>query len=1366
MSPCFCQPSRFRRWLKRALWSLAVLVVLLVAFHRPILRFAADWGVRRLADQAGYELEWELGGGFLSDVSVKRLRLKGAPGSALTGIEWSNATAEYSLWNLFRKGPSEFLSTLKLDGVRVELDLRSGRVPPPDRPEAWRESMWIGRLELHGANARILSDGGETLVRGLSLVIDEHAPGYLIIEEILMPSPRPHLTNVRGKTNITGRTLGISNLVITTEVMVPRLELGLGALNEGTIPLRLEVRSGEGTLQVAGVVDKAWDEPTLNLSLTLHHLDHTDVSRWITLPADMTWHVDDAEIQVRGPPRSPQKLSVNFSLNAADLQLAGVRLDSLQTRAALDGGALKLETLSLRSGRNGAHIQGTAALPLEWRQMRTLSTDLQWQVDAPDMALIFIDPTRYSGSLRGNGTVSLKDGRLAGANAALEGTNLKLLDRTIASLSAKVSTDATVTRVESLVVQFDAQNTIKLSGEVRLTDGQPTHLSWKIEARDLAALARWSAIENFQPPDAGRLTASGTADFSLARVMKDGLEEVKASGGAVLDGLVWQRRRIEKASLQATLEHRVIDVMSLDVRLDEANHAHFTGSLSLIGAMPARLMWQVDFLNLAVASEWLTPRDLPPIAAGKLITQGEASGDIADILQKHFARITTDGEARLDGLEWHTARMESAVLKFAVRGGRADVKRLEARFDAGNVITAKGHLVLDEAHEFEAEVSGALNRLTNVSGWFELANAPRITSGRADFSWKAKGRLSPRDFTGSATVNVTDLRREGSTDAFSLAFEARHAGRRAEIAKLQISGGGFRGEATGSISDTDLSIPRVTIFSRDLQLVDGSVQLPLLLAQKPRPAIPIDPKRPLAIKLRMDKLDIAKLMAVVGQKPAVSGVVSAEVEIGGRLAEVAGKALIQVQKFRASAAANKLEPASLHVNATLARGRIDITASARQQPLQTATATAALPFDLQKVAADPDPLLDAPLTARIILPRSNLAVMRHFVPALASIDGTMSADVQVSGSLRKPEWSGVILADAPRAAMKDSDMDIRDAKVRATFRGQRITLDDVSASLSGGGMRLKGAVELTRLADPKLDLQLEVRESLIARDETMSLRADGSLTITGAWSKADVAGRVELVRGRIFKEIEFLPLSLPDQLPPPPPLVPNAKTPVFPPPFGPWNFNVDIVTRDPIRLLGNVLSGGATADFHLSGTGAAPVLEGKFSGLGARLQLPFSGLELSRSDVIYTKDKLFVPQLDLQGESVVGNYQVTVYATGPAAKPKLRFTSSPPLTEPEIATLLATGTAAGDAQSASGVAANRVAFLVLSKAYRKLFNKNAPTRQNVQPGPASFSLNPLSSGASLGRISGMFEITPNWQAEIALADRGFLGMLSYLVRFR
>ena len=61
----------------------------------------------------------------------------------------------------------------------------------------------------------------------------------------------------------------------------------------------------------------------------------------------------------------------------------------------------------------------------------------------------------------------------------------------------------------------------------------------------------------------------------------------------------------------------------------------------------------------------------------------------------------------------------------------------------------------------------------------------------------------------------------------------------------------------------------------------------------------------------------------------------------------------------------------------------------------------------------------------------------------------------------------------------------------------------------------------------------------------------------------------ELVRCRVFKEIEFLPLSLPNQLPPPPPSVTVRKPPALPAPFGQWTFNVDIVTRDSIRLLGN-----------------------------------------------------------------------------------------------------------------------------------------------------------------------------------------------------
>ncbi len=464
---------------------------------------------------------------------------------------------------------------------------------------------------------------------------------------------------------------------------------------------------------------------------------------------------------------------------------------------------------------------------------------------------------------------------------------------------------------------------------------------------------------------------------------------------------------------------------------------------------------------------------------------------------------------------------------------------------------------------------------------------------------------------------------------------------------------------------------------------------------------------------------------------------------------------------------NKLEPALVQIDATLARNQLAIKATVRQKPLQTLTADAALTFDGEKVVAMPSSILNAPLTAHITLPDSDLSVLPSFVPALASIKGTASMEAHVSGPLRQPEWQGAIRADAIRATLKDSDLDIRDIKVRASFKGQIITLDDVSTSLSGGRMTAGGTVDITQLSDPALNLQLKSKEALIVRDDTMSMRADGDLTCSGTLSKAVVAGRVELVRGRVFKEIEFLPLSLPDQLPPPPPLVRTSTAKLSAPgPFGQWNLNMDIVTRDPIRLLGNVLNGAAVVNLHVSGTGAVPVLEGKISQQGAHVRLPFSNLALSRGDIIFTKERPFEPMLDLQGDSLVSNYQVTLYATGPAANPTLRFASSPPLTEPEIATLLATGATAGNAQTTGGVAANRLAFLVFSKAYHKLFGKAEPIRKVEEPGRLSLSLNPLSTGTTPGSFDATYEVNPQVQAKIGLGEHGVRGQLSYLIRFR
>ena len=77
----------------------------------------------------------------------------------------------------------------------------------------------------------------------------------------------------------------------------------------------------------------------------------------------------------------------------------------------------------------------------------------------------------------------------------------------------------------------------------------------------------------------------------------------------------------------------------------------------------------------------------------------------------------------------------------------------------------------------------------------------------------------------------------------------------------------------------------------------------------------------------------------------------------------------------------------------------------------------------------------------------------------------------------------------------------------------------------GGTVGAKGSVDWTDTVNPKVDATLTAREALLLRDDSISMRANADITCRGSLQQANVAGTVELVRGRVFKEIEFLPLS-------------------------------------------------------------------------------------------------------------------------------------------------------------------------------------------------------------------------------------------------
>lgn len=948
------------------------------------------------------------------------------------------------------------------------------------------------------------------------------------------------------------------------------------------------------------------------------------------------------------------------------------------------------------------------------------------------------------------------------ARVSFAGSNIVQGDLKLDRVQADLVLENGVLNVSSLDV-LAGSNALRATATVPMPEEWRDVANAPVTAKADINFPKIEEIFTGIPPVTGKLTGTVTASTQGAQLL-----DVTAN----LQGSQWTAEGIPIDSLEVTAgtDGRIVRLEKARVSLDPENSVEAAGTLSLEGDQPVTATFQIDLPNIERFASWAGLQNTPGPESGWVRGSGSASGTLTDWQKQDFSRTT--GEVRLEALNagWKTGRLESLSLNAAIANGRATLNNLVAVLNERNRLTATGAGSLAPPYDFTAKVDGDLTQLTDFNGWLQALQTNKLLSGKASLKWEGSGTLETFSVTGGGTLGVDSLRMEGMKEPASLALTTSHSGRRADISVLDASLGQFKLSAPLTVTDEFLEIPKLRITVGNLPPVEGVIKIPLDFEHPENASSPVADTGGLNLALSIKSLDLTEAARAAGQPSPVRGRVDADVKVTGTIRDPAAEIALKLQNITVPDVKQKLSPASADVTVSLKGGRLTGNATVTQSPLQPLRATASLPFDLQAVMRDPDTLMNVPLDATVTLPDSQLAGLRPFIPGVASLNGRMGLTTKITGTPSKPHITGLLNVNAPAIAFSQADVpDARNVVLRVRFDGKRVFIEEAGAMLAGGTASARGTVDWTDAANPRIDATLRAQEALILRDETISMRADGLINVRGSLTQAAVTGRVELVRGRVFKEIEFLPLSLPNQLPPAPPAVTVSRSnqPTLPPPLDKWTFNIDIVTRDAIRLLGNVLNGGVVTNLRLTGTGAGPVLEGKASLQGARVRLPFSRMAISRGDVIFTRDKPFQPELDVQGDAFINNYQVTLFAYGPALSPKLRFTSSPPLSEGEIATLLATGSTSGDLRSSQGEAANRAAFLLLSQAYRKLFRKNAKPKLDDDPPRLSFSFSLLNNSGGTRSVSAVYEINSRLQAIGSISQAGsFRGLLYYLIRFR
>lgn len=477
-----------------------------------------------------------------------------------------------------------------------------------------------------------------------------------------------------------------------------------------------------------------------------------------------------------------------------------------------------------------------------------------------------------------------------------------------------------------------------------------------------------------------------------------------------------------------------------------------------------------------------------------------------------------------------------------------------------------------------------------------------------------------------------------------------------------------------------LELTNLSWRDRETAMADGSAKLPVpadfakwreMLAEDPRPVEASIESKVLSLALLKDWLPAASRI-----DPRSTG--RLQLKVAGTYADPVIDLVVEAKDLR-SPEQPKLPPADLKIAVAGKEGRLSIEGSAIAPDFPAAVMTASMPFRPAEWAENPGLIQTEPVSARIDLPRIDLSRFSSLVAAAKKVSGTLSGNIEVAGELGKPAIKGRIDLTSGGLEMKDAGIPaITGVGLSVDLALDRITLKDLKASVAGGALQGGGSLAIDNGKPGALDFRVRGSHLPLKRDDSLILRANADLRLAGTLEQAELSGTVGVVDSLFYRDIELLPIGTPFTAPSAASL-PRIDAPAnpassVPEPFRNWGLNVRVRTENPFLIRGNIATGRVDVNLRVGGTVGAPAPDGEVKISDFQAALPFTTLRVRSGTVRFSPATGLDPVLEIRGLAEPRPYRVSVFVYGTASDPQLVLTSTPPLPENEIMTLLATGT--------------------------------------------------------------------------------------------
>jgi len=145
--------------------------------------------------------------------------------------------------------------------------------------------------------------------------------------------------------------------------------------------------------------------------------------------------------------------------------------------------------------------------------------------------------------------------------------------------------------------------------------------------------------------------------------------------------------------------------------------------------------------------------------------------------------------------------------------------------------------------------------------------------------------------------------------------------------------------------------------------------------------------------------------------------------------------------------------------------------------------------------------------------QSNGGSIRWIAPfvdpdVLAEMEGAVTADIKVSGSIDDPFLSGFLNLDQARFRLPELGVTYRMDHLRSSLDGITISIEEARLRSGEGAMDITGSIDFASLTNSSFDLQAQLNRFRAVRNDELHTTLSGELQLTGRTTRPDLVGRL------------------------------------------------------------------------------------------------------------------------------------------------------------------------------------------------------------------------------------------------------------------